>query len=180
MIQYVMYVAPVGVFFLLASLVGEQGLSVVTSALSYLGVTALGVVILIALFVLEIWVWIRLNIIRLAAKFAEQTVIAITTTNSAVAVPTVLRNTVEKVGVSQRVANFTRYIDLMIGSYGAVLNYMIVVKFLAQAGNVDLSVDQIGLGVFLTIMLNMGTIAVAGRFPWCQCSWPPRWICRSR
>lgn len=165
MIQYVMYVAPVGVFCLLASLVGEQGLSVVTSALSYLGVTALGVVILIALFILVIWVRTRLNVVRLAAKLAEQTVIAITTASSAVAFPTVLRNAVEKVGVSQRVANFTLSIGLTMGSYGAVLNYMIVVMFLAQAGNVDLSVGQIVLGVFLSIMLNMGTITVPGGFP---------------
>lgn len=165
MIQYVMYVAPVGVFCLLASLVGEQGLSVVTSALSYLGVTALGVVILIALFILVIWVRTRLNVVRLAAKLAEQTVIAITTTSSAVAFPTVLRNAVEKVGVSQRVANFTLSIGLTMGPYGAVLNYMIVVMFLAQAGNVDLSLGQIVLGVFLSIMLNMGTITVPGGFP---------------
>ena len=165
MIRYVMYTAPVGVFCLLASLTGEQGLSVVTSALSYLGVTALGVLILLALFLLVVWARTRLNVLKLCGKLAEQTVIAVTTTSSAVTFPTVLRNTVEKVGVSRRVANFTLSIGLTMGSYGAVLNYMIVVMFLDQAGNVQLSAGQIVLGVFLSIMLNMGTITVPGGFP---------------
>ncbi|MGO1948402.1 MAG: dicarboxylate/amino acid:cation symporter, partial [Mycobacteriaceae bacterium] len=127
MIQYVMYVAPIGVFCLLASLTGDQGLSVVTSALQYLGVTLAGVLILMVLFVLVIWMRTRLNVWKLPAKLAEQTVIAVTTTSSAVTFPAVLRNTVEKVGVSQRVANFTLSIGLTMGSYGAVLNYMIVI-----------------------------------------------------
>jgi len=52
-----------------------------------------------------------------------------------------------------------------MGSYGAVLNYMIVVMFLAQAGNVSLTPGQIVLGMGLAILLNMGTITVPGGFP---------------
>jgi Na+/H+-dicarboxylate symporter len=102
---------------------------------------------------------------QLSGKLAEQTVIAITTTSSAVTFPTVLKNTVEKVGVSQRVANFTLSIGLTMGSYGAVLNYMIVVMFLAQAGSITLTPGQIVLGMGLAILLNMGTITVPGGFP---------------
>lgn len=52
-----------------------------------------------------------------------------------------------------------------MGSYGAVLNYMIVVMFLAQAGDVELGFGQIVLGMALAILLNMGTITVPGGFP---------------
>lgn len=97
---------------------------------------------------------------------------AITTTSSAVTFPTVLRNTVEKVGVSQKVANFTLSIGLTMGSYGAVLNYMVVVMFLAQSGDIDLSVGQITLGMRLAILLNMGTITVPEGSRISRCSWP--------
>jgi Na+/H+-dicarboxylate symporter len=165
MIRLVMFVAPVGVFCLLAALAGDIGFSVVTTALAYLGTTLLGVVILFVLFVAITAVLTRLNPFLLPGKLAEQTAIAITTTSSAVTFPTVLRNTVEKVGVSQRVANFTLSVGLTMGSYGAVLNYMIVVMFLAQAGGVDLTFGQIALGMGLAILLNMGTITVPGGFP---------------
>lgn len=165
MIQYVMYIAPVGVFCLLASLTGEQGVAVITSAVKYLVTTLIGVLILMAVFVLVIWARTRLNVWKLPAKLVEQTVVAVTTTSSAVTFPTVLRNTVEKVGVRPRVANFTLSIGLTMGSYGAVLNYMIVILFLAQAGGVELTFGQIVLGVALSIMLNMGTITVPGGFP---------------
>ena len=165
MIRLVMYIAPIGVFCLLAPLAGDIGFAVVTSALKYLGATLIGVLILFALFVVVVTLRTRLNPWKLPGKLAEQTAIAITTTSSAVTFPTVLRNTVEKVGVSQRVANFTLSVGLTMGSYGAVLNYMIVVMFLAQAGGVDLSFGQIALGMALAILLNMGTITVPGGFP---------------
>ena len=165
MIRFVMYIAPVGVFALLAALSGDVGFAVVTTALKYLGTTALGVVILMAFFVVVVTLRTGLNPLRLPGKLAEQTAIAVTTTSSAVTFPTVLRNTVEKVGVSQRVANFTLSVGLTMGSYGAVLNYMIVIMFLAQSGEMTLSPGQIVLGMGLAIMLNMGTITVPGGFP---------------
>lgn len=165
MIRLVMYIAPIGVFCLLAALAGDVGFSVVTTALKYLGTTLLGVLVLFALFVAVVTIRTRLNPWLLPGKLAEQTAIAITTTSSAVTFPTVLKNTVEKVGVSQKVANFTLSIGLTMGSYGAVLNYMIVVMFLSQAGGIELSVGQIALGMGLAILLNMGTITVPGGFP---------------
>jgi Na+/H+-dicarboxylate symporter len=165
MIRMVMHIAPIGVFCLLAALAGDVGFSVVTTALAYLGTTLLGVIILFGIFVAITATLTRLNPARLPSKLAEQTAIAVTTTSSAVTFPTVLKNTVEKVGVSQRVANFTLCVGLTMGSYGAVLNYMIVVMFLAQAGGVELSIGQIVLGMGLAIMLNMGTITVPGGFP---------------
>lgn len=165
LIRLVMYVAPIGVFALLADLSGRIGFAVVGSALAYLGTTLLGVVLLTALFVAIVAGRTRLNPARLPRKLAEQTAVAVTTTSSAVTYPTVLRTTIEKIGVSPRVANFTLSVGLTMGPYGAVLNYTIVVLFLAQAGGVDLSAGQIVFGMVLAILLNMGTITVPGGFP---------------
>ncbi|MFG1633218.1 dicarboxylate/amino acid:cation symporter [Pseudonocardia alni] len=165
LIRLVMYVAPIGVFALLADLSGRIGFAVVGSALAYLGTNLLGVVVLTVLFVAIVAARTRLNPARLPRTLAEQTAVAVTTTSSAVTYPTVLRTTIEKVGVSPRVANFTLSVGLTMGSYGAVLNYTIVVLFLAQAGGVDLSAGQIVFGMVLAILLNMGTITVPGGFP---------------
>jgi Na+/H+-dicarboxylate symporter len=165
LIRLVMYVAPIGVFALLADLSGRIGFAVVGSALAYLGTNLLGVVVLTVLFVAIVAARTRLNPARLPRKLAEQTAVAVTTTSSAVTYPTVLRTTIEKVGVSPRVANFTLSVGLTMGSYGAVLNYTIVVLFLAQAGGIDLSAGQIVFGMVLAILLNMGTITVPGGFP---------------
>lgn len=164
-IRIVMRTAPLGVFALLASLTGDVGFAVVTTALKYLGATGLGVIIMFVLFVVVVSLRARLNPLKLPRCLLEQTVIAVTTTSSAVTFPTVLKNTVEKAGVGQRVANFTLSVGLTMGSYGAVLNYMIVVMFLAQAGGITLTPGQIVLGMGLAVLLNMGTITVPGGFP---------------
>lgn len=164
-IRLVMYMAPIGVFALLAALAGDVGFAVVTTALKYLGATLTGVLILAALFVTVVSVRTGLSPWKLPAKLAEQTAVAVTTTSSAVTFPTVLKNTVEKVGVSQRVADFTLSVGLTMGSYGAVLNYTIIVMFLAQAGDVTLTASEMIMGMTLAIMLNMGTITVPGGTP---------------
>ena len=165
LIRIVMRIAPIGIFCLLAPLAGTVGFGVVTSGLKYLGTTLLGVVIVTILFVLVVTALTRLNPALLPSKLGSQTLIAVTTTSSAVTFPTVLKTAVEKVGVSQRVANFTLSVGLTMGSYGAVLNYMIVVMFLAQTGGVELTFPQIAMGMALAILLNMGTITVPGGFP---------------
>lgn len=165
MIRFVMIIAPIGVFCLLANLAGTVGFSIVTSALKYLGATLLGVLIITVLFLLVVGLRTGLNLAKLPAKLGDQTMIAITTTSSAVTYPTVLRTAIEKVGVSQPIANFTLSVGLTMGSYGAVLNYMIVVMFLAQSGDITLDFGTIALGMALAILLNMGTITVPGGFP---------------
>lgn len=165
MIRIVMYIAPIGVFCLLANLAGTVGFAIVVSGVAYLGANLIGVVLVFALFVIVVWMRTRLNIGLLPAKIADQTMIAVTTTSSAVTFPTVLRTAVEKVGVSRRVANFTLSVGLTMGSYGAVLNYVIVILFLAQSGGVQLDVLTVVLGMGLAILLNMGTITVPGGFP---------------
>ena len=165
MIRYVMFLAPVGVFCLLADLAGRVGFAVVTTALAYLGATLAGVVIISALYVVVVVAVTRLNPLRLPAKLAEQTVVAITTTSSAVTFPTVLKNAVEKFGISKRVADFTLCLGMTMGSCGAVLNYTIVALFLAQASGVSLSPGDIALAMALAVLLNIGTITVPGGFP---------------
>ena len=165
MIRFVMVIAPVGVFCLLANLAGTVGFAVGTSGLKYLGSTLIGVLILLVLFVVVVWLRTGLNPAKLPAKLSDQTMIAITTTSSAVTYPTVLKTAVEKFGVSQPVANFTLSVGLTMGSYGAVLNYMIVVMFLVQSGSITLDFGTIVLGMALAILLNMGTITVPGGFP---------------
>ncbi|HEY9353821.1 MAG TPA: cation:dicarboxylase symporter family transporter, partial [Nocardioides sp.] len=149
MIRYVMFLAPIGVFCLLADLAGRVGFGVVTTALAYLGTTLAGVVIISVLYVVVVVAVTRLNPLRLPAKLAEQTVVAVTTTSSAVTFPTVLKNAVEKFGISKRVADFTLCLGMTMGSCGAVLNYTIVVLFLAQASGVSLSPGDIALGMAL-------------------------------
>lgn len=162
MIPLVMYMGPIGVFCLLSSLASDVGFGVVTTALKYLGTTLIGVSRPVRR---GATVRTRLSPWKLPSKLAEQTAIAVTATSSAVTFPTALKNTVEKVGGRQKIANFTLSVGLTLGSYGAVLNCMIVVMFLAQAGDVQLNVGAIVLGMCLAILVNMGTITVPGAFP---------------
>lgn len=164
MIRMVMRIAPIGVFCLLAALAGDVGFAVASTALSFLGTVLIGVILVLLLAVVVVAIRTRLNPWLLWGKLAEQTMIAITTTSSAVTFPTVLKTARERIGVSPPVANFTLSVGLTMGSWGACLSNMVVIMFLAQAGGIELSFGQIVLGVCLAVLLNMGTISVPGGF----------------
>jgi Na+/H+-dicarboxylate symporter len=180
MIRYVMFLAPIGVFCLLADLAGRVGFGVVTTALAYLGTTLAGVVIISVLYVVVVVAVTRLNPLRLPAKLAEQTVVAVTTTSSAVTFPTVLKNAVEKFGISKRVADFTLCLGMTMGSCGAVLNYTIVVLFLAQASGVALSRATSRSGWRSRCCSTSARSPSPAGSRSSRSSWPRPWTCPSR
>ena len=180
MIRFVMVIAPVGVFCLLANLAGTVGFAVGTSGLKYLGSTLIGVLILLVLFVVVVWLRTGLNPAKLPAKLSDQTMIAITTTSSAVTYPTVLKTAIEKFGVSQPVANFTLSVGLTMGSYGAVLNYMIVVMFLvSRAASRSTSARSCSALPSRSSSTWARSQSLAGSRS-SRCSWRRPWGCRSR
>ncbi len=163
-IQSVMKIAPLGIFCLLANVAGAIGLSVVIPMLKYLGTLALGVILMMV--VLSVFTAIRcgVNPVLMPKKFLTMSIIALTTTSSAIAFPTVLKDSVEKFGISKRVTDFTAPLGMSMCSCGAALSNVAVIMFLAQAADIQLSIDKIILGIGLSIMLCMGTITVPGGF----------------
>jgi len=89
-------------------------------------------------------------------------IMALTTTSGAVTLPTKMEDSVTKLGVSRKVADFTGPITMTMNSSGAVACYVIAIMFMAQSSGIDLSTVQILTGVLLAAMMTMGTIVVPG------------------
>ncbi|HLR91441.1 MAG TPA: cation:dicarboxylase symporter family transporter [Atopostipes sp.] len=88
--------------------------------------------------------------------------IALTITSSAITFPTALKVSIEKFGIRKDVANFTMSVGMTSGSAGAAMSYVIMILFMQQAAGVELPWFQIAVGMFLAMMLTLGTITVPG------------------
>lgn len=161
-IQNVMKISPIGIFALLANVSGTIGLAVVGPMIKYLGILLLGVVIVMAVMILITSAICKINPALMPAKFLDMSMIALTTTSSAITFPTALKDCIEKFGVRREIANFTMSVGMTMGSAGAAMSYVIMILFMQQASGVELPLFDLLVGIFLAVMLTLGTITVPG------------------
>ncbi len=161
-IQAVMKIAPIGIFCLLANVAGTVGFSIMIPMLKYLGILFIGVVVMMLVMSITVAVRCKINPFLLPQKFVQMSVIALTTTSSAITFPTALKDTIEKFGVKRDVANFTMSVGMTMGSSGAAMCYVVMIMFLQQSAGIDLPLFKLLTGIGLAVMLTLGTITVPG------------------
>lgn len=104
----------------------------------------------------------KINPTKMPKKYAKMSMMAITTTSSAICLPTKMEDAVTKFGVSRKVADFTGPITMSMNSCGAALCYVTAIFFMAQSTGIQLSAYQIGMAILLSCLMCMGTIVVPG------------------
>ena len=96
----------------------------------------------------------------------EAMVMAFSTASSNATLPTALRVAEEKLGLPRRVARFVLTIGATANQNGTAIFEGVTVLFLAQFFNVDLSLGQQALVLFICILGGIGTAGVpAGSLP---------------
>ena len=155
------YVAPIGVFALIARLVGTTGLE----AFKSLGLYALMLVagLTLHLFVtmpLILWVLGRINPVTHFRNMLQPIVMAFSTSSSGATLPVTLAAVRKQVGVSDRVSSFVLPMGATVNMDGTALYECAGVMFIAQAMGVELGFEQQLLVVFTALLASVGAAAV--------------------
>ncbi len=161
-IKMVMHVAPIGIFCLLANVAGVTGFQVVLPMFKFLGALLVGDIIQFALFIPLTAMLCKVNVFKMPKKFSKMSMMALTTTSSAICLPTKMEDAVTKFGVSKRVADFTGPITMSMNSCGAVQCYVLAIFFMSQVSGIQLTAYQIVMAIILSCLMCMGTIVVPG------------------
>jgi Na+/H+-dicarboxylate symporter len=161
-IKIVMNLAPIGIFCLLANVSGAIGFRVVIPMGKFLGALFIGDLIQFLIYCPLTAVLCKVNLFKMPRKFAKMSIMALTTTSSAICLPTKMEDAVTKFGVSRRVADFTGPITMSMNSNGAVQCYVLAILFMSQSTGILLSPYQLGMAILLSCLMCMGTIVVPG------------------
>lgn len=161
-IKMVMAVAPIGIFCLLANVSGAIGFKVVVPMFKFLGALLIGDIIQFLVYGSLTGVLCKVNPLKMPKKFAKMSIMALTTTSSAICLPTKMEDSVTKFGVSRRVADFTGPITMSMNSSGAVQCYVLAILFMSQSTGITLAPYQLGMAILLSCLMCMGTIVVPG------------------
>lgn len=161
-IRMIMKLAPFGVAALLAYVAGTMGLQVIGPLVKYL------VILLVACFLfLLAQVFItaaiaKVSPIALIKKLIPMSIIAFTTTSSAMSLPIQMSDTVTKLGVSKRISELVNPLGMVINSTGQALFLSVASIMLFQFFNIEITAARLIQTVVLSTLACMGTPAVPG------------------
>lgn len=159
--HWVMKVAPIGVFALVAGVIAESGLSVILPMIDFFLAVVMGLAIH-ALVVLPLVLWLvtRRSPIRFMRAIWPALLVAFSTSSSAGTLPVTLQALTQRAGVSRETSSFVLPLGATINMDGTALYECAAVLFIAQAYGVDLSLSMQVLIVVLALVTSVGVAAV--------------------
>ena len=156
MTMWVMKLAPIGVFFLIARTFSSLGYDAIISMLSYMG-SVLGslAVQLLIVYMLLIVIFVRVNPFSFIKQFAPVMTFGFSTASSSATVPIHIQ-TLEDMGVDKKISSFTIPLGATINMDGTAIMQGVAVIFISNAYGIDLTATD-----FMTVILT-ATIASVG------------------
>ncbi|KAA0015081.1 dicarboxylate/amino acid:cation symporter [Salinicola corii] len=150
--------SPIGVFFLMAATVGENGGALLGSIAELLGVFYSGALIqILVVYGGSVWIATKLSPMSFLSRASELWMFAIATTSSVASIPVNLDVADKQFSVRRRIREFVIPLGSQINSDGNALLLPAVVVLAATATGVD-----VGLGYLMQAVLIAIVISFAG------------------
>jgi Na+/H+-dicarboxylate symporter len=156
--DYVMRLAPIGVFGALASAITVNGLDVLTTYGKLVGSFYLGLVTLWIVLILVGHVFLGKSIWRLLKAVREPAMLAFSTASSEAAYPR-LTEKLEAFGIDKKVVGFTLPLGYAFNLDGSMMYQAFAAIFIAQAFNIDM---PLGAQITMLLVLMLSSKGMAG------------------
>jgi Na+/H+-dicarboxylate symporter len=162
MVHAIMWVAPVGVFALLAWTVARFDPSVFFKAIGLYMIVVLAGLAIHGLIVLPLLLWIfaRENPVLYLFKLRQAMITALATDSSSATLPVTIECVTEQAGVSKRSAGFVLPLGSTINMDGTALYEAVAVVFLAQAFGVALGPTELVLVAITATLAAVGAASI--------------------
>ena len=153
--------APLGVFGLIAQVVGKTGFEAFTALAVYMVTIASGLTIhLLLVLPLVLLLVGRINPLIHFRNMAEPLAMAFSTSSSGATLPVTLNAVENKVGVSNRISSFVLPMGATVNMDGTALYECAGVLFIAQVLGIPLGLEQQLIVVLTALLASIGAAAV--------------------
>lgn len=159
----VMKIAPLGVFALIASIIGQFGLGILLVLFKYT-ITVILALIVHALFTYggAVSLFSKISLRQFFKGIRPAQLIGFSTSSSSASLPVTMRCLEENIGVSKKVSSFVLPLGATVNMDGTALYQGVAAIFIAQVFGMDLSLTQ-QLSIVLTAtMASIGAAGVPG------------------
>ena len=159
--NYVMRLAPIGVFALIAFTVGKFGLGMLIPLAKLIGSLYFALVIFVILLLLCASLIVKMNFYHLFRALREPLMIAFSTASSEAALPIAMEK-LEQFGVPKHIVTFVLPTGYTFNLDGSTLYSALAVVFIAQVYNIDFPIATQLIMLVTLMMSTKGIAAVPG------------------
>lgn len=162
MIGLIMKIAPIGIFAIIASTISKMGLSVILPMGKYLIVYGFATIFYLLIWFIATSLYLKVSIIQLTKNMFQMSLMALTTTSSAITLPTALHDSKEKLGISDRIAKLVLPLGMSLNSNGSSMHMAITIVTIAQIYGVTYGMSDFVYIVILSTMASLANAVVPG------------------
>ena len=162
MIGLIMKTAPIGIFAIIASTIGKMGLSVILPMGKYLAVYGLATLLYLVIWFIITSLYLKVSIVKLTRNMFQMSLMALTTTSSAITLPTALNDSKEKLGISDRIAKLVLPLGMSLNSNGSAMHMAITIITISQIYGVTYGMGDYVYIVILATMASLANAVVPG------------------
>ena len=156
----VMWVAPIGVFGLMADATGSFGYDLLLKAGNLLWANILAAILLFfVMYPLTLRLFSSMPLFRFFKEMIRPQLVALSTSSSLATLPVTMKTCEERLGVSKETTAFVVPLGATINMTGSAIYYTLVALFFAQLYGIELSVAQY---IAIIITSTIGSIGQAG------------------
>ncbi|WP_434999085.1 dicarboxylate/amino acid:cation symporter [Vibrio scophthalmi] len=163
LVAILMNLAPFGVFFLMAKLFTDIGLSAIVNLAEYFLVLA-GTLLLHGLVTYSVMLkgFTGLSPITFLRKMEDAIMFAFSTASSNATIPVTMETAKHRMGVDNRVSSFTIPLGATVNMDGTAIMQGVATAFIAQAFNIDLTMTDYLMVILTATLASVGTAGVPG------------------
>ncbi|NDP47363.1 MAG: dicarboxylate/amino acid:cation symporter [Sulfuriferula multivorans] len=163
MVEWIMRLAPYGVFALITRTFATQGLDLLLPLAAYfLTLTAALAIQLFGTYPLLLRLLGSLNPLTFLKKMRDPAAFAFSTASSGATIPVTLHTVEHKMGVKNSIAAFTVPLGATINMDGTAMMQGVATVFIANVYGIDLTMTDYLLVVLTATLASVGTAAVPG------------------
>lgn len=162
LITLVMKMAPLGIFSLIAALIGQLGLAVVLPLLKYLLIYGAATLSFLMIWILFVTLRAKLNPVKLIKNMTPMSIMALATTSSAITLPVAMADAKDKLGLGDRVTKLVLPLGMSLNSNGSAMHMAITVFTIAQIYGLDYGADKIIYVAVVAALVSLANAVVPG------------------
>ncbi|WP_281998543.1 dicarboxylate/amino acid:cation symporter [Priestia flexa] len=159
----IMVIAPIGIFGMVAPIIGEYGLAVLAPLAKVIIAVAFGCLTqLLVVYSLAVKGFAGMSPLTFLKGIAPAGLVAFSTASSGATLPVSMKNVQENLGVSKETASFVLPLGATMNMDGSAIYQGVAALFIAQFYGIDLGMSEILLIMFTTTIASIGTAGVPG------------------
>lgn len=162
MIRLVIGFAPIGIFALIASAIGEYGITLILPLVSYLFVYSGATLLFLLIWLVIVSIYCGVSIISLVKKMSRMSVLALATTSSAITLPTAIEDSEERLGIKREVSRLVLPLGMSLNSNGSAMFMSITIITVAQIYGVNYGLTNYVFIIFLATLASLANAVVPG------------------